>query len=146
WVERQIERFSIPEMKKLWFSISDRPSAISVHTIQRVVCDHYRMRMSDMQSSRRMRGLVRPRQVAMYLCRILTSKSLPEIGRRFGGRDHTTILHAIKQIEAFKITDPDIAADVQHLTNLLEEKANEAATVASHRIASSQDEACGSDR
>lgn len=72
---------------------------ISIDEIQRKVCDNYGLRMSDMQSARRARTIARPRQVAMYLAKQMTARSLPEIGRKFGGRDHTTVMHAIRKIE-----------------------------------------------
>lgn len=72
---------------------------ISIDEIQRKVCDNYGLRMGDMQSARRARNIARPRQVAMYLAKQMTARSLPEIGRKFGGRDHTTVMHAIRKIE-----------------------------------------------
>ena len=71
-------------------------------------------------SARRARQVARPRQVAMYLAKTLTSRSLPDIGRRFGGRDHTTVIHAVKKIEELKATDSQIAEDVELLRRMLE--------------------------
>jgi chromosomal replication initiator protein len=76
--------------------------------------------MSDMISSRRSRVISRPRQLAMFLAKTLTSKSLPEIGRRFGGRDHTTVIHAVKKIEELKHKDFQIAEEVEILRRMLE--------------------------
>ena len=75
---------------------------ISIDEIQTQVAEHYRIRKAEMTSARRAREVARPRQVAMYLSKQLTPKSLPDIGRRFGGRDHTTVIHAVKQIEQLR--------------------------------------------
>jgi hypothetical protein len=83
--------------------------------IQTVVASHYRIPVQEMVSDRKSRESARPRQVAMYLARKLTPKSLPEIGRRFGGRDHTTVMHAIRQVEKLIATDPDVADEVAAL-------------------------------
>jgi chromosomal replication initiator protein len=88
--------------------------------IQRKVADHYNVRLQDLLSARRSREIARPRQVAMYLAKRLTPRSLPEIGRKFGGRDHTTVMHAIKRIEELRATDSELDADLTHLTRLLD--------------------------
>ncbi len=93
---------------------------VTIDEIIRKVADHYNLRMSDMLSARRARSVARPRQVAMYLSKTLTSKSLPDIGRRFGGRDHTTVIHAVRKIEELKKTDSQIAEDVELLRRMLE--------------------------
>jgi chromosomal replication initiator protein len=93
---------------------------VSIDEIQRKVCDHYRIRQSEMGSARRAREVARPRQIAMYLAKQLTQRSLPEIGRRFGGRDHTTVIHAVKTIEALRARDAEIDADVRLLLRQLE--------------------------
>ena len=93
---------------------------ISVEEIQRKVSDHYNIRLSDMIGPKRVRTYARPRQVAMYLCKQLTSRSLPEIGRRFGGRDHTTVMHGVKRIEELKQQDGQIAEDIELLRRALE--------------------------
>ena len=93
---------------------------ISIDEIQTQVAEHYRIRKAEMTSARRAREVARPRQVAMYLSKQLTPKSLPDIGRRFGGRDHTTVIHAVKQIEKLRASDPDIDAAVRLLTRQLE--------------------------
>jgi len=93
---------------------------ISVEEIQRKVSDHYNIRLSDMIGPKRVRSYARPRQVAMYLCKQLTSRSLPEIGRRFGGRDHTTVMHGVKRVEELKQQDGQIAEDIEMLRRALE--------------------------
>ncbi len=98
---------------------SDRK--ITIDEIQRKVSDHYNIRLSDMIGPRRVRTIARPRQVAMYLSKQLTSRSLPEIGRRFGGRDHTTVMHGVRRIEELMSTDSQIADDLELLRRSLEE-------------------------
>jgi chromosomal replication initiator protein len=93
---------------------------ITVEEIQRQVADYYNIRMSDIIGPKRLRTYARPRQVAMYLAKQLTSRSLPEIGRRFGGRDHTTIMHGVRRIEELKATDGQIAEDIELLRRALE--------------------------
>ncbi len=93
---------------------------ITVEEIQRKVSDYYNIRLSDMIGPKRLRSYARPRQVAMYLAKQLTSRSLPEIGRRFGGRDHTTVMHGVKRIEELKVIDGQIAEDVEMLRRALE--------------------------
>lgn len=93
---------------------------ITVEEIQRRVSDYYNIRLSDIIGPKRLRSYARPRQVAMYLAKQLTSRSLPEIGRRFGGRDHTTVMHGVKRIEELKVIDGQIAEDVEILRRALE--------------------------
>ena len=93
---------------------------ITIDEIQRKVSDHYRIRQSEMTSARRAREVARPRQIAMYLAKQLTPRSLPEIGRRFGGRDHTTVIHAVRQIEKLRKADAELDADVRLLLRQLE--------------------------
>ena len=97
---------------------SDRK--ITVEEIQRRVSDHYNIRLSDMIGPKRLRSYARPRQVAMYLAKTLTNRSLPDIGRRFGGRDHTTVMHGVRRIEELKSTDSQIADDIELLRRALE--------------------------
>jgi chromosomal replication initiator protein len=97
---------------------SDR--RVSIDEIQKRVAEHYNIRLSDMHSARRARAVARPRQVAMYLCKQLTPRSLPEIGRKFGGRDHTTVMHAVRKIEELRAADRAIAEDVELLRRMLE--------------------------
>ena len=93
---------------------------ITIEEIQRKVSEHYNIRLSDMIGPKRLRTYARPRQIAMYLSKNLTSRSLPEIGRRFGGRDHTTVMHGVKRIEELKIQDGQVAEDVEILRRALE--------------------------
>ncbi|MCF1710647.1 chromosomal replication initiator protein DnaA [Tabrizicola sp. J26] len=97
---------------------SDRK--ITVEEIQRRVAEHYNVRLSDLIGPKRVRNIARPRQIAMYLAKHLTPRSLPEIGRRFGGRDHTTIMHGVRRIEELMTTDSQLADDLQLLRRLLE--------------------------
>ena len=93
---------------------------ITVEEIQRKVSEHYNIRLSDMIGPKRLRSYARPRQVAMYLCKHMTSRSLPEIGRRFGGRDHTTVMHGVRRIDELKQQDGQIAEDLELLRRALE--------------------------
>lgn len=97
---------------------SDRK--VTIEEIQRKVAEHYNIRLSDMIGPKRLRAVARPRQVAMYLSKQLTPRSLPEIGRRFGGRDHTTIMHGVRKIEELMSTDSQLSDDLQMLRRLLE--------------------------
>ena len=98
-------------------SVSERK--VTVDQIQKVVSEHYSLKQADLISERRARAVARPRQVAMWLAKQITTRSLPDIGRRFGGRDHTTVLHAVRRIEQLKIDDPQIARDVDVLLRKL---------------------------
>jgi chromosomal replication initiator protein len=93
---------------------------VTIEEIQKRVSEHFNLRVTDMHSARRARAVARPRQVAMYLSKQLTARSLPEIGRKFGGRDHTTVMHAVRKIEELKATDPGFAEDVELLRRMLE--------------------------
>ena len=93
---------------------------ITIDEIQKKVVEHYNIKLSDMHSPRRSRSVARPRQVAMYLAKSITTRSLPEIGRKFGGRDHTTVIHAIKTIEEIMVNDPNLAEDIELLTRILQ--------------------------
>jgi len=93
---------------------------ITIDDIQKRVAEHYNIRISEMHSARRARAVARPRQVAMYLAKQLTSRSLPEIGRKFGGRDHTTVMHAVKRIDELRQTDSNLAEDIDLLRRMLE--------------------------
>ena len=97
---------------------SDRK--ITVEEIQRKVSDHYNIRLSDMIGPKRVRTFARPRQIAMYFCKQMTTRSLPEIGRRFGGRDHTTVMHGVRKIEELMQQDSQIADDLELLRRSLE--------------------------
>ncbi|MDR3508471.1 MAG: chromosomal replication initiator protein DnaA [Caulobacteraceae bacterium] len=92
---------------------------ITVDEIQKATAEHYSMKQADLISERRNRAIARPRQVAMWLAKSLTTRSLPDIGRRFGGRDHTTVLHAVRRIEALRMEDAQLARDLEVLTRKL---------------------------
>lgn len=93
---------------------------ITIDEIQRTVCQFYRVDRTEMASKRRARAVVRPRQVAMYLAKVLTPRSYPEIGRKFGGRDHSTVIHAVRLIEDLRTRDADMDGDVRSLLRQLE--------------------------
>ena len=97
---------------------SDRRTTID--QIQKKVSEHFNLKISDMHSARRSRIIARPRQIAMYLSKNLTTRSLPEIGRKFGGRDHTTVIHAIKKVEELKKNDSNLSEDIEILTRSLQ--------------------------
>ncbi|WP_073976324.1 chromosomal replication initiator protein DnaA, partial [Erythrobacter donghaensis] len=93
---------------------------ITIDEIQRAVCQFYKVDRAEMSSKRRARAVVRPRQVAMYLAKVLTPRSYPEIGRKFGGRDHSTVIHAVRLIEDLRTRDADMDGDVRALLQQLE--------------------------
>jgi len=93
---------------------------VTIEEIQKRVAEHFNIRLADMHSARRARAVARPRQVAMYLAKQLTSRSLPEIGRKFGGRDHTTVMHAVRKVEELRSTDAGFNEDVELLRRMLE--------------------------
>ncbi len=97
------------------------PRRVRIEDIQRVVSRHYNVSKADLLSARRTRTIVRPRQIAMYLAKILTPRSLPEIGRRFGGRDHTTVLHAVRKIEGLIEGDKGLADEIELLKRMIDE-------------------------
>ncbi len=97
------------------------PKRVKIEDIQRVVARQYNVSRADLLSSRRTANVVRPRQVAMYLAKLLTLRSLPEIGRRFGGRDHTTVLHAVRKIETLVTSDNALAGEIELLKRQLQE-------------------------
>ena len=97
------------------------PKRVRIEDIQRIVARQYNVSRADLLSSRRTANVVRPRQVAMYLAKVLTLRSLPEIGRRFGGRDHTTVLHAVRKIEALSGNDTALAEEIEGLKRQLQD-------------------------
>lgn len=101
---------------------SGEPKRIRIEDIQRAVSRHYNVSRTELLSNRRTRTIVRPRQIAMYLAKMLTPRSLPEIGRRFGGRDHTTVLHAVRKIEGLSETDKMLAREIELLKRLIHEQ------------------------
>jgi len=94
---------------------------VRIEDILRIVSRHYKVPRNDLLSSRRSRDVVRPRQIAMYLAKALTSRSLPEIGRRFGGRDHTTVLHSVRKVEQMMKDDVDLTQEIELLKKMLED-------------------------
>ncbi|MEO6338765.1 MAG: chromosomal replication initiator protein DnaA [Caulobacteraceae bacterium] len=94
---------------------------VTVDDIQKAVAEHFGMKQADLLSERRTRAVARPRQAAMYLAKQLTTRSLPDIGRRFGGRDHTTVLHAVRRIEALRAEDAALAADLEAIARRLKD-------------------------
>jgi chromosomal replication initiator protein len=94
---------------------------VRIEDILRIVSRHYKVPRNELLSSRRSRDVVRPRQIAMYLAKSLTSRSLPEIGRRFGGRDHTTVLHSVRKVEQMMKDDGDLCQEIELLKRMLEE-------------------------
>ena len=97
------------------------PKRVKIDDILRIISKHFGVNRSDLLSSRRTRSIVRPRQIGMYLAKQLTSRSLPEIGRRFGNRDHTTVLHAIRKIDELMKGDPGMKEEVELLKRMLRE-------------------------
>jgi chromosomal replication initiator protein len=93
---------------------------VTIEEIQKKVAEHFNIRLADMVSARKQRAIARPRQIAMYLAKRLTSRSLPEIGRKFGGRDHTTVMHGVKKVEELMAGDPAFSEDVELLERMLE--------------------------
>ena len=100
------------------------PKRVRIEDIQRIVARHYNVSKTELLSNRRTRTIVKPRQVAMYLSKIMTPRSLPEIGRRFGGRDHTTVLHAVRKIEDLTESDNTLAQEIELLKRLIAEQAH----------------------
>ena len=96
---------------------SDRK--LTIDEIQRTVSHYFDITVADMHSSRRSRNVARPRQIAMYMVKQLTSRSLPEIGRKFGGRDHTTVMHAVRKVKELIESDNEFAADIEKLKQKL---------------------------
>ncbi|MEK7800822.1 MAG: helix-turn-helix domain-containing protein, partial [Pseudomonadota bacterium] len=113
----QITLESTQEVLQDLLRASDR--RITIDEIQRQVAEHFGVRLADMHSARRARAVARPRQVAMYLAKQLTARSLPEIGRKFGGRDHTTVMHAVKKVEELIAEDASFSQDVETLRRML---------------------------
>ncbi|KQT32138.1 chromosomal replication initiator DnaA [Sphingomonas sp. Leaf412] len=93
---------------------------VTIDQIQKAVSDHFELKPLDLVSARRARAVARPRQIAMYLAKRLTTRSLPEIGRKFGGRDHSTVIHAVRRIEALRDSDRDVDGAVRVLLGQLE--------------------------
>jgi chromosomal replication initiator protein len=99
--------------------LSQKEKVVTADLIQRVVAEHFNLKQADMRSKRRTRAIAHPRQIAMYLCRKLTESSLPDIGRAFGGKDHTTVIHAFKQIEGRREKDPELDERLKTLKQII---------------------------
>ena len=119
-----------PEMSIAWVDEvlgniyrAGEPKRVRIEDIQRIVARHYNVSKTELLSNRRTRTIVKPRQVAMYLAKVMTPRSLPEIGRRFGGRDHTTVLHAVRKIEGLSGADNTMAQEIELLKRLISEQA-----------------------
>jgi chromosomal replication initiator protein len=99
--------------------LSLQAKLVTIENIQKTVADYYKVRMADLLSKRRSRSVARPRQVAMALAKELTQQSLPEIGEAFGGRDHTTVLHACRKTQELRESDQEFARDYAQLQQIL---------------------------
>jgi chromosomal replication initiator protein len=97
------------------------PRRIRIDDIQKVVASHYNVSKHDLLSARRTRAIVRPRQIAMYLAKTMTPRSFPEIGKHFGGRDHTTVLHAVRKVEELAAADEMLTQEIELLKRLIQE-------------------------
>jgi chromosomal replication initiator protein len=122
---RTFEPISVERIDEILGHIyrSGEPKRVRIEDIQRVVARHYNVSKTELLSNRRTRTIVKPRQVAMYLSKVMTPRSLPEIGRRFGGRDHTTVLHAVRKIEDLSGTDNNLAQELELLRRLISDQA-----------------------
>ena len=116
----EVARLSLDEAQAILRpNLSCTEKRVTVDQIQKAVAEHYGLKQADMISERRARAVARPRQAAMWIAKQITTRSLPDIGRRFGGRDHTTVLHAVRRIEALKADDPVLARDLDTLLRKL---------------------------
>jgi chromosomal replication initiator protein len=116
----EIARLSLDEAQAILRPhLSCTEKRVTVDQIQKAVAEHYGLKQADMISERRARAVARPRQAAMWIAKQITTRSLPDIGRRFGGRDHTTVLHAVRRIESLKAEDPSLARDLDVLLRKL---------------------------
>jgi chromosomal replication initiator protein len=103
----------------LWYNIKDQEKTITAEDIQRTVADHFQIKIADLKSKRRTRTMVLPRHIAMYMCREISKLSFPEIGRFFGGKDHSTVIHACRMIEKMKEADMGTRSLIDSLTKSL---------------------------
>ena len=101
--------------------LSEAPKLLTIETIQKIVADHYKIKVSELKSHKRQRNLTMPRQIAMFLSRMLTNASFPELGERFGGKDHTTVMHAVRKIEKDRTKDLDLKAHIDSIQRQLEQ-------------------------
>jgi chromosomal replication initiator protein len=122
---RSFEPISVERIDEILSHIyrTGEPKRVRIEDIQRVVARHYNVSKTELLSNRRTRTIVKPRQVAMYLAKVMTPRSLPEIGRRFGGRDHTTVLHAVRKIEDLSGSDNNLAQELELLRRLISDQA-----------------------
>ena len=97
--------------------VNNSQNHVTIENIIKIVCDYFKLNVREMLSKRRSRYLVRPRQIAMYLTKNLTSKSLPDIGREFSNRDHTTVIHSVKTIDKLKGRDEEMSKAIEKLKN-----------------------------
>lgn len=104
-----VQAMRVDDSTKAW------QARVFITDIQREVCSFFKVSKKDLLSHRRNRSIVRPRQIGMYLAKVLTERSLPEIGRRFGDRDHTTVLHAVRKVTALIASDPQFACEVNEI-------------------------------
>ena len=116
-MNRRVDLPQVQELLQDFFYVQNQ--RMTVEHIQKQVAEYYEVSLREMLSARRARVITRPRQIAMYLVKCLTDRSLPEIGKRFGGRDHTTVIHAVRKIEEMARTDMGIQRDIQQLKNTL---------------------------
>lgn len=117
-VGREITIETVQEVLRDVIKANDR--RVSIEEIQKRICEYYHIKLTDLQSSKRSQNIARPRQVAMYLSKQMTAKSLPEIGRKFGGRDHTTVIHAIRKIDELRQEDKELVDDIEILQKTLQ--------------------------
>ncbi len=110
------ERFAEQVLSNI---VNKNTAVCSIDSIQKLVADHFKLKIVELKSARRMKSLVIPRQIAMYLCKKHAGASFPEIGEKFGGKDHTTVMHAFRKIEAALLTNPRIKDDVEVLEKRL---------------------------
>jgi chromosomal replication initiator protein len=102
------------------FFVAEAPKKLSVEDIQKTVAEHFKIKVADLKSKKKHAAIAHPRQIAMFLARKLTPASLPELGQKFGGKDHTTVLHNVKKIEAAIVSNLDLKAVVDSLQRNLE--------------------------
>ena len=116
------KELTISDCKKILKDVFSQIKVITVDKIQNVVSNYYNIALSEMLSQRRSRPLARPRQIAMYLAKKLTTRSLPEIGRRFANRDHTTVIHAVKTISRLSEQDDEMKKNINQIKSILVEQ------------------------
>ena len=110
---------NIIDCKNILKDVFNQAKIVTVDKIQNTVSNYFNISLNDMLSQRRSRPLARPRQIAMYLAKKLTTRSLPEIGRRFANRDHTTVIHAVKTITKLSEKDEEMKKNLVHIRSLL---------------------------